>query len=83
MKTDGETLKVGIVGCGRATEELHIPALQQLKGIKVVALAGLETDRLNRVGDLIIILASNPKLCHLSCSILCILGKAYFSSMLS
>lgn len=51
MKTDGETLKVGIVGCGRATEELHLPILQHLKGVEVMALSELEIDRLNRVAD--------------------------------
>lgn len=51
MKTDKETLKVGIVGCGRATEELHLPSIQHLKDVEVVALAEVELDRLNRVAD--------------------------------
>ena len=32
-------VKIGIVGCGRATTELHLPALQFVPGAKVAALA--------------------------------------------
>ena len=51
MNTDGELLRVGIVGCGRVTEDLHLPSLQLLKDIKVVALSELEEGRLNCVAD--------------------------------
>lgn len=51
MNTSRELLRVGIVGCGRVTEDLHLPSLQHVKGVEVFALAELEEDRLNRVAD--------------------------------
>jgi len=51
MKNAEEKLNIGIIGCGRATEELHLPSIQHLKGAEVVALAELKGDRLNRVAD--------------------------------
>jgi myo-inositol 2-dehydrogenase / D-chiro-inositol 1-dehydrogenase len=40
-------VKIGIIGCGRATTELHLPALQFVAGAKVVALADSDPDALN------------------------------------
>jgi len=51
VNSSKELLKVGIVGCGRVTEDLHLPSLQHVKGVEVFALAELEEDRLNRVAD--------------------------------
>lgn len=45
------TLKVGLVGCGRACTDLHLPALAGLDGVEVVALADVDRDRLARVAD--------------------------------
>jgi len=42
-------LRIGIVGCGRVTQQLHLPALQVMEGVSVVALAELEPQRLARV----------------------------------
>lgn len=46
-----EYLKLGFIGCGRATQMLHLPALQQLSSAKVLALADADPDRLNTVAD--------------------------------
>lgn len=43
--TPGE-LGVGIVGCGRATMSLHLPALKRVRGATVVALSDLDAQRL-------------------------------------
>ena len=43
--------QVGLIGCGRVAETLHLPALQHLQGVEVVAVADLDPDRLQRVAD--------------------------------
>lgn len=40
-----DQLKVGIIGCGRAAERLHGPALQRSDALDVVAVADLDIDR--------------------------------------
>ncbi|MGB5173590.1 MAG: Gfo/Idh/MocA family oxidoreductase [Thermoanaerobaculia bacterium] len=45
------TLKVGLVGCGRACADLHLPALERLDDVQVVALADVDQDRLMKVAD--------------------------------
>jgi myo-inositol 2-dehydrogenase/D-chiro-inositol 1-dehydrogenase len=44
-------IRLGLVGCGRVTETLHLPALQPLDGAEVVALSDVSVDRLNKVAD--------------------------------
>jgi len=44
-------VRIGIVGCGRATEDLHLPALRRVRGAEVAALADTDTDRLRRVAE--------------------------------
>jgi predicted dehydrogenase len=51
MIKQNEFLKLGFIGCGRATATLHLPALQQLPEAKVVALADVDPDQLKKVGD--------------------------------
>lgn len=51
MKNDEEKLKIGIVGCGPATEVLHLPSIKYMKEVEVTALAELEEERLHRVAD--------------------------------
>jgi myo-inositol 2-dehydrogenase/D-chiro-inositol 1-dehydrogenase len=48
---EGESvaLGVGIIGCGRATAELHLPALARLPGLRVAALCDADTPRLDQV----------------------------------
>jgi len=41
-------VRLGIVGCGRATTVLHLPALQFVPGAKVVALADPDPEALHR-----------------------------------
>jgi myo-inositol 2-dehydrogenase / D-chiro-inositol 1-dehydrogenase len=50
MKQD-ECLKLGFIGCGRATQMLHLPALQQLSSARVIALADVDPERLKSVAD--------------------------------
>jgi predicted dehydrogenase len=42
---------LGIVGCGRATQQLHLPALRHVPAIRVVALADLDERRLNTTAE--------------------------------
>jgi myo-inositol 2-dehydrogenase/D-chiro-inositol 1-dehydrogenase len=49
MKFDEKPpINIGIVGCGRATTVLHLPALQFVPGAKVVALADPDREALHR-----------------------------------
>ncbi len=48
MKSDKKLpVRIGIVGCGRATTVLHLPALQFVPGAKVVALADPDPEALH------------------------------------
>jgi predicted dehydrogenase len=40
-----DRLKVGIIGCGRAAERLHVPALQRSEELDVVAVADIDIGR--------------------------------------
>lgn len=46
-----ETVRVGIVGCGRVTETRHLAALRSARGVEAVALADVDAARLSKVGD--------------------------------
>ena len=52
MANSRNKLRFGLIGCGRVTETLHLPALKQLDDADVVALADISGDRLNKVADL-------------------------------
>jgi predicted dehydrogenase len=45
------TVKLGIVGCGRVTRIRHLPALRRVQDVDVVALADVDAERLNSVGE--------------------------------
>jgi myo-inositol 2-dehydrogenase/D-chiro-inositol 1-dehydrogenase len=45
------SVKLGVIGCGRATETLHLPALEHLPNAEVVAVADIDPGRLQRVAD--------------------------------
>ncbi|MGH7455209.1 MAG: Gfo/Idh/MocA family protein, partial [bacterium] len=51
MAKQEKFLKLGFVGCGRATEVLHLPALRQVPEAKVMALADVNPDQLKKVAD--------------------------------
>jgi predicted dehydrogenase len=51
MAEQGTPLKIAIAGCGRAAEQLHIPALQKLPEAEVVALVDSSPEALQRVGN--------------------------------
>ncbi len=51
MANRTNTIKLGIVGCGRVSADYHLPALKKLAGVEIIALADISTDRLNWVGD--------------------------------
>jgi myo-inositol 2-dehydrogenase/D-chiro-inositol 1-dehydrogenase len=44
-------LKIGVIGCGRAAERGHLPALGRLREVEVVALADTDRAWLDRLGD--------------------------------
>ena len=43
-------LRIGVIGCGRAADRLHLPALARLPGVKVTALADTDASRLGAAG---------------------------------
>jgi myo-inositol 2-dehydrogenase / D-chiro-inositol 1-dehydrogenase len=45
-------IRLGLIGCGRVTETLHLPALQHLTDAEVVAVADISKDRTTKVADL-------------------------------
>ena len=45
-----DPLGVGIIGCGRATADLHLPALTRVPGLRVAALCDTDAPRLEQVG---------------------------------
>ncbi len=51
MSDKKKALKIGVIGCGWAGGTLHLPALQSLSNAEVVALADIDQERLNQVGD--------------------------------
>jgi myo-inositol 2-dehydrogenase/D-chiro-inositol 1-dehydrogenase len=46
-------LRIGFVGCGRATEDLHVPALRRVDGVRVVAIADTSAAARARVKALV------------------------------
>ncbi|MDF2459429.1 MAG: oxidoreductase domain protein [Nitrospira sp.] len=44
----GQVVRIGFIGCGRATDELHLPALKQLHEAEIVALADTDPYALRR-----------------------------------
>lgn len=50
-KTTKRTIKIGLIGCGRAADQLHLPALRRVAGIEVVALADVNRQRLDVIAD--------------------------------
>ena len=47
------TLRLGIVGCGRATIACHVPALRATRAVRVVSLADLDDQRRSQAGSLL------------------------------
>src|SRR5688500_13310896 len=45
------TVALGIIGCGRATRQLHLPALRHVPAIRVVALADTDGRRLEQTAE--------------------------------
>jgi len=50
MGTASSALNVGIVGCGYAAEQLHLPAIRSVPSLRVVALADSDPERVQKVG---------------------------------
>jgi len=45
------SVQIGVIGCGRAAQDLHLPALARIPDIQVVALADADPDRLTAAGS--------------------------------
>ena len=41
-------MRCGIIGCGRNTEDMHIPAIKGIEGLKIMAVHDIDGERLNR-----------------------------------
>lgn len=48
---NARAVRLGLVGCGRVTELRHLPALREVSGIEVRALADVDAARLASVGE--------------------------------
>ncbi len=44
-------VRLGIIGCGNVTEKRHLPAIQSVSDLQVVALADIDDGSLNRLAD--------------------------------
>ena len=51
MGTANRPLSLAVIGCGRVVELCHLPALQTLAGVQLVALVDREPSRLNKLSD--------------------------------
>lgn len=51
MTASRKPVRVGLIGCGRVTQERHLPALKSLSSAAVVAVADVDANRLERVAD--------------------------------
>ena len=51
MEDRNEPLGIGLVGCGRVSQQRHLPALQRLPDVRVVAVADIDRLRLAQVAD--------------------------------
>jgi predicted dehydrogenase len=47
------SLKVGLMGCGRIAQSVHLPVLTRLPDVELVALAEADSGRLKRAGHLV------------------------------
>src|SRR3954464_5695824 len=46
-------LSLGIIGCGRVTQQLHLPALQNVSAIRVTALCDADPARAEKLSRLV------------------------------
>lgn len=51
MAGRNKSVKLGLIGCGQVTEERHLPALKNLRGVEVVALADINPERVKEVAN--------------------------------
>jgi len=51
VTASGVPLRVGVIGCGRVTQERHLPALDSLSSARVVAVADIDASRLDMIAD--------------------------------
>jgi predicted dehydrogenase len=42
----GQIVRIGFIGCGHATDQLHLPALKQLHGVEILGLADTDPEAL-------------------------------------
>ena len=51
MTAGRKPVRVGVIGCGRVTQERHLPALRSLSSATVVAVADVDPNRLEHVAN--------------------------------
>jgi predicted dehydrogenase len=51
MATMAKSPRIGFIGCGWATRVLHLPALQRLRNIEIVAAADINHERLHHLAN--------------------------------
>jgi len=51
VRTAPSPLRLAIIGCGLVVEQCHLPALGKIAGLKLVALADPDLERLTRIAD--------------------------------
>jgi predicted dehydrogenase len=51
MKNAPRKIGLGVIGCGKGAEILHLPALSRLKDFRVLGVVDTDVDRLRHIGD--------------------------------
>lgn len=51
MKKEKPKIRIGVIGCGKASETLHLPALNRLGAVQVIAAADSNENRLRTVTE--------------------------------
>jgi len=51
MTLDNSPVRLGIIGCGNVTQNRHLPAIQSLTDLRVVALADIDSGRLTHAAQ--------------------------------
>jgi len=51
MVKSSQKVATGIIGCGRVAHERHLPALKLIPNVQVVAVANLDSHRVQHLAD--------------------------------
>lgn len=52
MNNEPKKIGIGVIGCGKGAEMLHLPALSRLKDFRVLGIVDTDVDRLRYIGEM-------------------------------